>query len=153
LKFILPTNPTLLNDRGRYIVALGRDILYEWARCWTERDLYGLAALFPADGIYEDMALPHRSEGATELNDFFVMTFNAFPDFRVEVHGAIGDDRMAAGEWTMSGTHMGDAPGQPATGKPFVVPGTSFLRLRNGLIAHHRDYWNLLTMNRQLGLA
>lgn len=127
-------------------------LLFEWARCWTEKDGAAFSRLFGPGAIYEDMALPHRNEGNAAVDEFFTMTIAAFPDFNVQVHRAAGNEHTVAGEWTMTGTHMGDAPGQPATGKTFRVNGSSVIQVQDGLIVHHRDYWDLATMNRQLGL-
>lgn len=128
------------------------DMVWQWSRRWTAHDTAGLLALFTADGLYEDTALEHKSKGTEELRAFFDQTFIAFPDFKVELHTAVADEHMGAGEWTMSGTHLGDFPGQPATGKPFVVSGSCVMKFDGDLIVHHRDYWNLLAFNRQVGL-
>ena len=124
----------------------------EWGRRWTAHDVDGLLALFTQDGLYEDTALEHRSTGTEKLREFFEQTFVAFPDFVVEVHNAVGNADMAAGEWTMSGTHLGTFPGQPATGKPFRVSGSCVMKFENCLIRPHRDYWSLVAFNRQVGL-
>ena len=128
------------------------NMVWEWARRWTAHDTEGLTALFTADGLYEDTALEHKSKGTEALREFFDQSFVTFPDFKVELHSAVANDEMAAGEWTMSGTHLGDFPGQPATGKPFVVSGSCVMKFDGDRIAHHRDYWNLLAFNRQVGL-
>lgn len=129
-----------------------RTILHEWARCWNERDADSLESLFTADAVYYDMGLPHTSDGVGAIREFIDITLNAFPDLGLELHAATGNGEVAMAEWTMSGTHLGDAPGQPATGKAFLLPGMSISRLRDGKIYLHRDYWNLVTMNTQLGL-
>lgn len=128
------------------------NMVWEWARRWTAHDTEGLLAIFTQDGLYEDTALEHFSKGTVALREFFDQTFVAFPDFRVDLKAAVANDEMGAGEWTMSGTHLGDFPGQPATGKPFTVSGSCVMKFDGNLICHHRDYWNLLAFNRQVGL-
>jgi steroid delta-isomerase-like uncharacterized protein len=55
-------------------------------------------------------------------------------------------------EWTMSGTHQGDLPGMPATGRSFSVRGATVLQLADGLISRNSDYWDMATLLGQLGL-
>lgn len=119
--------------------------VWDWARLWTAHDVNGLINLFTPDGLYEDVALSHLSKGEAALREFFEQTFVAFPDFKVELQRGLADDRCGLGEWIMSGTHLGDFPGQPATGKPFEVPGMCVMLFENGRIAHHRDFWNQRT--------
>jgi ketosteroid isomerase-like protein len=57
-----------------------------------------------------------------------------------------------AGEWLMSGTFLGESFGDAPTGKGFRVPGCCVMQIQNGRIRRHRDYWNLLTFNRQTGV-
>ena len=61
--------------------------------------------------------------------------------------------RWAAIEWAMSGTQKGDAPGMPATGKPFSsVRGATILELERNKIRRESDYWDAATFMKQLGL-
>jgi ketosteroid isomerase-like protein len=61
-------------------------------------------------------------------------------------------DDWAAMEWLMSGTHERDLPGMPAAGKTFSVRGATILELRDGRITRNRDYWDLATFLKQIGL-
>ena len=128
-------------------------LLWDWARYWTAHDVDGLISLFAEDGIYEDVAVEHSSRGPKQLRRFFESTLVLFPDLVVELHTAIANDKMGAGEWTMSGTHLGGSPAQPATGKPFKSLGSCVMTFVGGRITHHKDYWNLLSFNRQIGGA
>jgi steroid delta-isomerase-like uncharacterized protein len=55
-------------------------------------------------------------------------------------------------EWVMSGTHHGDFPGMPATGKRFSVRGAAIVELQGGKIRRLSDYWDAATVMRQVGL-
>ena len=53
----------------------------------------------------------------------------------------------------MSGTHKGDLPGIPATGKRFPsVRGSTILELEAGKIRRESDYWDAATFMKQVGL-
>ena len=58
--------------------------------------------------------------------------------------------RAAAGEWVMSGTFLGESFGVLPTGKAFRVQGCCFMRILDGRIVEHRDYWNPATFGRQV---
>lgn len=127
-----------------------RKIVYEWARLWSAHDVNGLMALFTEDATYEDLAIGHSVHGRKELENFVRGTFKTFPDFRIEIRHAVGDQTMAAGEWEMSGTFSSESFGQAPTGKQFRVPGCCVMHLIDGRIATHWDYWNEPTFDRQV---
>ena len=52
----------------------------------------------------------------------------------------------------MSGTHKGDLPGLPATGKPFSLRGASIYELHDGKIKRNSDYWDMVTFLKQIRL-
>jgi steroid delta-isomerase-like uncharacterized protein len=52
----------------------------------------------------------------------------------------------------MSGTHKGDFPGMPATGKRFSIRGVTILELEAGRIRRNADYWDAASVMRQVGL-
>jgi len=61
--------------------------------------------------------------------------------------------QWAAIEWVMSGTHKGDLPGMPATGKRFSsVRGSTILELEGGKIRRESDYWDAATFMKQVGM-
>lgn len=49
----------------------------------------------------------------------------AFPDQRFEVQGLFGDDGGVAMTWLWNGTHRGDLPGFPATGRTIRMSGAT----------------------------
>jgi predicted ester cyclase len=53
-------------------------------------------------------------------------------------------------EMVFSGTQKGDFPGLPATGKRFSIRMCSYGEFENGKIKGRRDYWDLVTLRKQL---
>jgi steroid delta-isomerase-like uncharacterized protein len=83
-------------------------------------------ALFVDDCVFEDVTFGVAARGKEELGSFAIGAFAAVPDFRYGLMGRFATSRWAAIEWVMSGTHKGDFPGIPATGKRFSsVRGSS----------------------------
>lgn len=127
-------------------------VIENFAQFWTAQRWEDLANLFTPDATYEDVALGAVNQGRDNLIKFFHATNGAFPDFTVTLHSGVADDARGAAEWTMSGTHVGDFPGLPGSGKPFSVRGTSIMRFENGKIAYNGDYWSVLSFLVQGGL-
>ena len=55
-------------------------------------------------------------------------------------------------EGVVSGTHLGDYPGLPATGRHFSVRIVSVAQIEGGRVQRYSDYWDFATMAAQLGL-
>jgi steroid delta-isomerase-like uncharacterized protein len=126
-------------------------LVHKWAEYWDTKNVEGLLSIFTPDGIYQDMAIGHVSNGADEIRKFFEYTFTVFPDFRIEFKRGVADEDCGFCEWIMAGTHTGEVPGRPPSGKAFRVPGVSVMIFENGLIKHNRDFWNKGTFDAQAG--
>ena len=126
------------------------NVVMRWARAWSTQDTPSFMSLFAEDARYCDVALDKVFRGQQAIKAFFEGTFKTFPDFKMEiVRSAIAAD-AAAGEWIMSGTFLGESFGEPPTGRSFWVEGCCFLKLLDGRIVEHRDYWNPATFDRQV---
>jgi steroid delta-isomerase-like uncharacterized protein len=131
-------------------------MLDEWAMAWSSidnKDPERLLALFADDCVYEDVTQGVGARGKEELRSFVNRAFAAIPDFKYGVTSRFAARQWAVIEWVMSGTHTGDFPGMPATGKRFSsVRGASILELEAGKIRRESDYWDAATFMKQVGL-
>jgi steroid delta-isomerase-like uncharacterized protein len=132
-------------------IANGEDnVVMRWARAWSRQDVPSFLSLFADDARYCDVALDKVFHGREAIKTFFEGTFATFPDFKIKVGRSAVTTEAAAGEWIMSGTFLGESFGEPPTGKSFRVQGCCFMRLVDGLIAEHKDYWNPAAFDRQV---
>jgi steroid delta-isomerase-like uncharacterized protein len=92
------------------------------------------------------------NRGKKELNEFIKNTFVWSPDVKFEMKSFFSTGDRIASEWVMSGTHAGDVPGLPATGKSFSIRGASIIELRKGKVSRQTDYYNLVSFLKQVGL-
>jgi steroid delta-isomerase-like uncharacterized protein len=131
-------------------------LLDEWALAWSSTentDLERVLALFADDGVFEDATFGVVVRGKEDLRRYVRGAFAAVPDFTYGVTSRFAASQWAAIEWVMSGTHKGDFPGMPATGKRFSsVRGVSILELEAGKIRRESDYWDAATFMKQVGL-
>jgi steroid delta-isomerase-like uncharacterized protein len=130
---------------------VGEDnVVVRWAKAWSTQDTPLFLSLFAEDARYCDVALDKAFYGTEAIRAFFEGTFRTFPDFKMEIGACAVAETAAAGEWTMSGTFLGESFGEPPTGKSFRVQGCCFMRLLDGRIVEHRDWWNPATFAEQV---
>jgi steroid delta-isomerase-like uncharacterized protein len=125
--------------------------LEEWAAGWSAHDAERVAALFTDDCLYEDATMGVVNRGKEELRGFARAILEAFPDFTIDLTSRFAAGDWAATEWTMAGTHRGDLPGLPATGKRFSLRGSTVVELRQDKIKRLTDYWDMASFLKQIG--
>ena len=127
-------------------------VLDAWAAAWLAHNTAKILDLYSDDCVYEDVTCGVVKHGKEELRAFAEGTFAVVPDFTVELTARCGADTWGHLEWVLSGTHHGNLPGLPATGKRFSVRGATIVELREGKIRRSSDYWDAVTFMRQVGL-
>ena len=128
-----------------------RRAMEAWATLWTAHDLDRLLPLFTEDLVYEDVTMGAVNHGAAELRAFGEGFLSGFPDLAVELTSAVSDGTRGGAEWVLRGTHKGDLPGMPATGRRVEVRGASAFEFRGDKIRRCSDYWDMAALLKQLG--
>ncbi len=128
-------------------------LLTGYYAAWQPDNADSILANFTEDAMFEDLAFEASFSGHAQIRSFIELTYSGIPDFKVEPTSIVAGVDCAAAQWTMSGTHAGDLPGLPATGKVFSVRASSVIALRDQLIRSIHDYWNPETFKRCVGLA
>ncbi len=118
----------------------------------NSHDIDKAISFYTDDCIYEDVAAGQVNHGKEELKAFLQEMFDMSPDVKFELKSVFSTGDWAASEWVMTGTHAGNTPGLPATGKIFSIRGASIHQLRNGKMSGQSDYWNLMSFLQQVGL-
>src|SRR5215510_973694 len=150
-KFGLPVLHVVAEASATVTPRLDR-MFEDWAAAWSQHDVQKLLSLCTDDCTYEDVTMGAISRGKAEVKSFANAVFAAFPDFRIQVTSGFIAGNWAGAEWTMSGTHKGDLPGMPATGKSFAVRGCTICELRAGKITRNSDYWDRVSFSKQTGV-
>ena len=119
---------------------------------WSSHDTEKILSYFTDDCVYEDLAFGVVNRGKGKLRNFINGTFAAFPDFNIEIKSFFLSGDWYGSEWIISGTHKGDLPNLPATGKKFSVRGASVGELKEGKIKRSSDYYDLMTFLNQIGV-
>jgi len=76
---------------------------------------------------------------------------NAFPDLRFAIDDMVAEGDKVVTRLTASGTHEGDLPGIPATGKRVTISGIVISRYKSGKAAEAWFKFDFLGLYRQLG--
>jgi len=77
----------------------------------------------------------------------------AFPDLRISYNHQVAEGDLVAGHYTLTGTHLGDFSGVPATGSAISLEGHDLLRVSDGKIVEHWTAMDSGELMRQLGVG
>jgi steroid delta-isomerase-like uncharacterized protein len=102
--------------------------------------------------VFVNVGDGQRHDGRAAVRTDHEALFGMWSDVTVEKARYLVDGNCWAGGWTMSGVHTGDAPGLPATGKPFKISGGGFGEVRDGKIVRTTQYWNMAEFLTQVGV-
>jgi steroid delta-isomerase-like uncharacterized protein len=115
-------------------------------------DLDELDQLVSEDAVDHDPQNPnagiHGPEGAKRTAAIYR---DAFPDLRITVEDQIAEGDKVVTRWKAVGTHDGDLPGLPASGRSTTVTGIGIDRIEGGKIVESWGNWDTLGMMQQLG--
>lgn len=114
-------------------------------------DLERAAELFTPDFV-DHAPWPGHSPDAAGFAAGLGEMVGSFPDLRVDVQRTVSQGDLLTTHFTLSGSHLGDFMGVPATGKTFNVDAMDILRMKDGRIAEHWGVIDAAAMMEQLGL-
>lgn len=138
---------------------LASELLARWYEAWNRHDVAGISALMTDDVHYEDPAAPAAvMRGRAPVEQYARAGFVAIPDLhldKLEEWGTPGGGVIAS--WfRFSGTFRAPmtAPGLPSlapTGGPLELFGMDRSEIRDGRLARHQIFWDILELGRQIG--
>ena len=118
---------------------------------WNDRNIAAIDELVAADYVHHDPQSPKFSDGREGYKQLVAYYLNAFPDSHFTIDQEIQEGDTAVPRWTVTGTHKGDLPTLPASGKTFSVTGISVARLKDGKFLESWNNWDALGLMQQLG--
>ena len=124
----------------------------EYFASWKTHDVEKIASFFTDDCVYDNVAREQTYRGKDQLKGWAKASFDAIPDFKLDITSLFASGDLLACEWIMTGTLSGKSPELPATGKGFSVRGSTIVQLKDGKIQRNADYWDLATFLRQVDL-
>lgn len=76
----------------------------------------------------------------------------AFPDINFAIEELVAEGNTVVSRWKLTGTHLGEYLGYPATGKKIDIDGVSIDRIENGIVVSGFDAWDSFVIRQQLGM-
>ena len=130
-----------------------KDTLERLFSAYNDHDAAAFASFFARDGVLRVVATGEVNEGREQIQAAADERWRAL-DYTLEPRGLYECGEHVWVEWTMTGTHVGEMMGVPAT--HLRVEGmlgcSHFTFGMDGLVAEDRVYFDSATLLRQLGL-
>jgi steroid delta-isomerase-like uncharacterized protein len=124
---------------------------------WAERNPDRGAAVIAGDCKFVDIPRNEIQHGPEGYRHDYERWRTAFPDGTVEITNVVAEGDWVVVEFTNSGTNTGPlqtAIGDfPPTNRKIEVQYCSVMQIKNGKVISGRDYYDVTTILRQLGLA
>ncbi len=118
----------------------------------NRRSIEGLLATLSPEPLYVIMATGQEHRGRAGVAAFYSGLFESMPDVTFDLQEVFIGESGVVEESVMVGTHTGDLFGLPPTGQPIRLPLTIVFPMRAGAILGERLYFDMDSLQRQLGL-
>jgi steroid delta-isomerase-like uncharacterized protein len=139
--------------RGQEAEERNKDTVGAMIEAINARDLAALDDLMADDVVRHSQSTPDvQVRSLEDMKAFLRADFATVPDSRIECPMLIAEGDLVATWCTYGGTQQGPMGPFPATGKPFVLDFSGFLRFEEGKIAEMWTVWDNLAALSQLGL-
>jgi steroid delta-isomerase-like uncharacterized protein len=118
----------------------------------NRRSIDGLLATLSDEPVYKVMATGSTHSGREAVARFYENLFASMPAVTFDLVAVYAGENGVVEESVMTGTQAGDLFGLRATEQPVALPLTIVFPMRNGQILGERLYFDLDSLQRQLGL-
>ena len=118
----------------------------------NRRSVEGLLATLTPEPLYVIMATGQEHRGREGVASFYLGLFESMPDVTFDLQEVFIGESGVVEESVMVGTHTGNLFGLPPTGRPIRLPLTIVFPMRDGAILGERLYFDMDSLQRQLGL-
>lgn len=116
---------------------------------WNDGDLDGYLSLYD-EGIRLHGYSPEPMD-KVQVRGFYEGIFRAFDSPKLEFHEILWDGDVCTIRFTMTGRHVADFMGVPATGTPIALPGITILHFRGTQCVERFSQADMLGLLIQLG--
>ena len=118
---------------------------------WNARDPDVLALDYTDDATIISPIF-RTVQGKDEVLESFRTLFSTFPDWKYEGQEVLVDGDSVAQPFVVQATHNREFMGLPGSGRKFDIQGVRLFKMRDGLIAYERRYYDFTGLLIQLGV-
>jgi steroid delta-isomerase-like uncharacterized protein len=116
----------------------------------TQGDVNALHHDYAENAIVEDSMYDQPFVGRAAIISRKNVGMAAIPDLQINVLNRVAQNQQVMVEWVASGTHTGDFPNLPASGRSFSIRGVTVVVRENGQIVRESIYYNMDDVRNQL---
>ena len=117
---------------------------------WNNGNLEQVDEMYAAHCSFHDPSFP--VDGVAGIKAQIRDLRAANPDLHIDVHDVLADGDLTAARWTLGGTARGEFRGVPATGKTYVMTGTTFDKWEGDQVVEEWACYDLLGALQQMGV-
>lgn len=118
---------------------------------WDARNSDVLARDYTEDGTILSPIF-RTVQGKDAILDSFRATFEMFPDWQYIGQELIVEGDNVAQPFIVHATHTREFMGLPGSGRKFDIQGVRLFKMKDGLIAYERRYYDFTGLLMQLGV-
>jgi steroid delta-isomerase-like uncharacterized protein len=142
-----PATPASASDRAENEAVVRR--FFEIA---SGGNLDDFAAIVSPEFVIRT-APPGEGSSLETLTQTFEAVRIGLPDFTIRIDDLFAEGDMVVTRTTISGTHLGDFFGAPATGQPIATTAIDLWRIEDGLLAENWHLEDILAVMEQIAAA
>lgn len=117
----------------------------------SQGDTGALQNDYAEHAVVEDSMYSESLVGRRAIMERKGMGMAAIPDLQITITNRVAHGNQVSAEWVATGTHSGDLPGMPATGRPFTLRGVTVTIRQQGKIVRESLYYDLNDLKSQIG--
>ncbi|MEV0629526.1 ester cyclase [Nonomuraea wenchangensis] len=129
------------------------DVVQAYAQAKSRADVQAALLYCSPDTVFETIAFQAVATGIDEVARQTAAFLRTFPDYGVELEYLVAAGDLVVGAGTIRATMVESLVGIEPTGRAFALPFACHWRVRDGLIAHERFFFDFHQMCEQLGLS
>ncbi|MFI9589918.1 ester cyclase [Nonomuraea sp. NPDC052265] len=129
------------------------EVVRACARAKSRADVRTALRYCSPDTVFETTAFEAVATGIDDVARQTAAPLRTFPDYGVELEYLVAADDLVAGAGTIRATMTESLVGIGPTGGAFALPFACHWRVRDGLIAQERIFFDFHQMCEQLGLS
>ena len=118
---------------------------------WEARDADALARAYTEDGTILSPIF-RTVQGNDAIAQSFRALFDMFADWQYAGQELLVDGDSIAQPFVVRATHTREFMGLPGSGRTFEIQGVCLFKMKDGLIAYERRYYDFTGMLIQLGV-
>jgi steroid delta-isomerase-like uncharacterized protein len=128
-------------------------LLHRWfEEVWNQGREQTIDELFAAGGVGHGLGEGDADvHGPTAFKAFWNNLRAAIPDVRIRIEDTVVQSDKGVARVRLTGTHLGDTLGVPASGRPISIAGIVIVRVSGGQIVEGWNSWDQLGLLQQIG--